>query len=463
MSKISQYTQAGTVTASDLLVMVDVSDTTMGSSGTTKKMTLSQLPGAGGPSWVTLPSSWYSGPWFTAKAAGFSSPAWILFDGDSVTNGVNPGSTGYLATGWPDQLRTLLLASTGASVYGDFYPFWAYTTGSGALDPLNEGFAALLTGGSTFEGGFGTCLSQGSSNAWFQIISTGSIPGWSGGNVTGFDLVYYDWGACTWGFIIDGGQGGSPTVTGATWTGTMWQVTNTGGGATAGNVKKVTVRGLTSGTHTIEHGQVSSAGNVMMIGLSLFTGNSGGVGFARSAYSGRRAVDSATVAGTNASYSGTFTAFPNDRPSLWSGSGPTNATAQITPAPFGFPTQPTLAFIGYGINDCATYTSPGAYGDAVERKIIAVRRGVPNANIGLVAFSYPDVHNSDNNLAGNGGRYNRWKQVLSGLAAAHSCAFVDIDAKWGGAPVGQGFQVSGNVHPTTTGSADIAAVIAGII
>ena len=135
----------------------------------------------------------------------------------------------------------------------------------------------------------------------------------------------------------------------------------------------------------------------------------------------------------------------------------------ITPTPFGFPTQPTLAFIGYGINDCATYVSPDAYGDAIERKIIAIRRGVANANIGLIAMSYPDVHNSDNDLAGNGGRYVRWKRVLAGLAAAYNCAYIDIDAKWGGTPVGQGFQVSGNVHPTQAGSADIAAVVGGII
>jgi lysophospholipase L1-like esterase len=419
--------------------------------------------GTGAQPWITLPGNWYAGAWFTAKASNFSSPAWILFDGDSVTNGLNPANSGYLATGWPDQLRTSLLASTAAAVYGDFYAIWGYTFGAGAADPVNEGFATPLTGSTQYEGGFGSCLTNGSNNTWFQILTTSQIPGWTGGNVTGFDLVYYDFGSCTWGFTIDGGQGGSPTVSGATWNGSMWVVTNTGGSFAAGNVKKVTVRGLTSGSHVIEYGQVSSAGNCMWIGLSLFTGNTGGIGFVRSAYSGRRAVDAACAAGSGAGYAGTLSTFPNDKIALWSGSGPTNATAQITPAPFGFPTQPALAFIGFGINDAACFIAPGAYGDAIERRIIALRRGVANANIALVAMSYPDVHNSDNNLPGDGQRYVRYKNVLAELATAYSCAYVDIDAKWGGTPVGQGFQVSGNVHPTAAGHADIASLIAGII
>lgn len=418
----------------------------------------------GQPPWVTLPASWYSGPWFTAKAAGFASPAWILFDGDSVTNGVNPESGGYLATGWPDQLRSQFLAASGAQVYGDFYAVWSYTEGVGGVNPANEGFPTVLSSETQYEGGFGSCLTPSTQNAWFQIISTGAIPGWTGGNVTGFDLVYYDFGACTWEFTIDSGEGSPvPAVSGASWTGSAWQVTNTGGSFTSGNVKKVTVSGVAAGTHAIEYGQLSVAGNMMIIGVSLYTGAASGAGFVRSAYSGRRAVDAACAAGSGAGYAGTLSSFPNDKIALWSGSGPTNATAQITPAPFGFPTQPTLAFVGFGINDAACFISPAAYGDAIERRIIALRRGVADCNICLIAFSYPDVHNSDNDLPGDGQRYNRYKRVLADLAAAYSCAYVDIDSKWGGTPVGQGFMQSGNVHPTAAGHIDIATVIAGII
>lgn len=433
--------------------------------GTTQSLTGYAQPFAESktPSWVKLPNNWYSGPWFTAKSSGFTSPAWMLFDGDSVTNGVNPANNGYLATGWPDQLRSLVLAASGAQVYGDFYAGWSYNSAAGGANPVNEGFPAYAGGSSTFEIGFGTLLGPSAGNAWVQTIDTSLIPGWTGGGCTGFDIVHYDWGACTWQFLIDGGQGGSPTVSGATWTGSAWQVTNAGGGALAGSVKKVTVRGLASGTHQIQWGQVSSAGNMMPIGISLFTGNAGGIGFVRSAYSGRRAVDAAGPAGANLGYSGTVTAAPNDRPSLWSGSGPATGTAQITPAPFGFPTQASLNFLAYGINDAANYISPGAYGDALQRKIIAYRRGVANANVCLIAFSYPDPHNSDNNLAGNGNRYVRWKRVMAEVASDYNCAFVDIDAKWGGTPVAQGFQQSGNVHPTQAGSADIAATIMGIV
>jgi hypothetical protein len=414
--------------------------------------------------WMTLPVNWYAGPWFTAAAAGFSSPAWIVFDGDSVTNGVNPEGAGYLATGWVDQLRGMLLSKYSASVYGDFYPVWAYSETTGAADPVNEGFPTPSGGTTTFEGGFGSCLTTNTTSSWYQTISTGTIPGWTGGAVTGFDLVYYDFGAGTWEFLIDGGEGSPvPTVTGATWSGSAWVVTNTGGSYTAGNLKKVTVRGLTAGTHTIEYGQVSATSSAMWVGISLFTGNTSGLGFARSAYSGRRAVDSATGATGNGSYAATLSAFPTDRPSLWSGYGPTSGAAQITPTPFGFPTQPTLAFIGYGINDTACGISPDMYAEAIQRKIIAFRRGTAYCNIALVAFAYPDPYNSDNDLAGRGNEYHRYKRVLSALATAYDCAYVDIDAKWGGYPVTQGFMQSGNVHPTYAGATDIATLIEGIL
>jgi len=424
-------------------------------------VSLGGLPGA---PWVTLPYNWYAGPWFTGQPNLSSTPMWVLFDGDSVTNGANTTSgAGFLAVGWPDQLRASILASLGAGVYGDYYPMWSYTTGtSGAQDPQNEGFGVLLTAETDCEGGFGTCFNQNSSNAWFQTVTTASIPGWTSASVTGFDLVYYDYGVCTWEFTIDGGQGGSPTVSGATWTGSAWQVTNSGGGRAAGNVKKVTVRGLSAASHVIEYGQVSTGGDNMVLGISLFTGSTGGAGFVRSAYSGRRSVDSAAPSGANVAYSGLNT-FPDDRPALWSGYGPTDASAQITPTPFGFPAQPTLAFICYGINDAACSINPEATRDAIWRKIIAIRRGVPNANIGIVAMCYPDIHNSDNALNGNGDHYARWKKVLQTLAADYDCAYIDIDAKWGGTPVGQGFMTSGNVHPTSAGHADIASVIAGII
>jgi hypothetical protein len=43
MSKISQYTTIGSIQSDDQLVVVDVHDTSMASSGTTKKLLLSQL------------------------------------------------------------------------------------------------------------------------------------------------------------------------------------------------------------------------------------------------------------------------------------------------------------------------------------------------------------------------------------------------------------------------------------
>jgi hypothetical protein len=415
--------------------------------------------------WNFLPNNWYSGAWFTAENAGFPSPTWILFDGDSIMEGVNAVNAGYIANGWPDKLREMILTTANTPVlYGDFYPFWAYTPGSGGLDFLYEGFGAVLGGSAEYEGGFGTLLTPGTITNWFQTVSTGQIPGWSKGLVTGFDIVYYDYGVCTWGFDIDGGQGGTPTVVGAVWNGTtMYANTTVGGGPGSGQVKKVTVRGLTAGTHVIRYGQVSATGSMMPIGMSLFTGATTGVGFVRNCYAARRMVDAATPAGVGIGYANQASAFPADRISLWSGAGQTTGTVQITPVPFGFPTQPSLAFIGWGINDAATWINPQSFADALERRIIAIRRGVPNANIVIVAHAYPDNRNSDNNLAGNGGHWGRYKAVMAALAASYSCAYVDIDSRWYGNPVAQGFMVSGDVHPTNAGNLNIAQIISEMI
>lgn len=417
-----------------------------------------------GVTYITLPAGWYGGAWFTSKAAGFASPATLACIGDSVTNGINASGGGFIATGWPDQLRTLLLAGSNTPLYADFYPGWSYNTGAGAIDSVGEGFPAFTGGSTTYEAGFGTVLAPATTSAWVQTISTGSIPGWTGGNCTGFDFVYFDFSANGWAFQIDGGQGGSPTVTGAAWSaGNGWYaVTNTGGGATGGNIKKVTVRGLTSGTHTIQWGQLAAAACMFPIGISLYTGSAGGIGFVRSGYSGRRAVDTASPAGTSLGYAGTLNTYVSDRIAPWSGAGPEGGTAQISPVPFGFPMQPSLAFVSFGINDCANGISPAAYTAALYRYIQALKRGTPKANIAIVALCNPDPYYTDNNIASNAYRYVLWKQAMAETAAAYSCAYVDIDTLFGATPVASGYMVSGNVHPTTAGHLLIAQTVQAI-
>ncbi len=106
-TKISGLTAYSTQHASDLLVIVDVSDTTMGATGTDKKVTTSQL--FGGPSngnligWEGVPtpilvgsglSLTGSGPYTlsasggsgTVTSVGLSVPSWLSVSGSPVTS-----------------------------------------------------------------------------------------------------------------------------------------------------------------------------------------------------------------------------------------------------------------------------------------------------------------------------------------------------------------------------------------
>ncbi len=412
------------------------------------------------PSWITLPNNWSSGAWFTAKtqAQANSGKALIAFIGDSITNGVNPTSSGFLAIGYPDLIRTQLLTQS-LSIYSDFYPLWAYTFGAAGTDPVNEGFGSLTNGNANLAGCLGACIGTTTNNVWVQTINTANIPGWTSGGCTGFDIVYFDGFAGTWQFTIDGGQGGSPTVSGATWNGSAWVVTTVGGGYSSGMMKKVTVSGLSSGTHSIQWGQQSTFNVVIICGISLYGSNSNGLGVVRAAFSGFRGTDMASGFGSNAVQQ-TLTSFPYDKCALWSGLN----TSYVTPTPFGFPVAPHLAIIAWGVNDCFGGLDPNNFETALHRQIASLRRGVPNCNIIMLAPSMPDDgFYSDNVLGGVGYRWNLYKDRIESAANIYNCAYIDIDAKWGSTPVGQGFMQSGNVHPLAAGYADMASVIGGII
>ena len=97
MSKLSGYTAITTVHADDELVVVDVHDTSMAATGTTKKMTLSQLPGAGLAVVITTTGSTFS-PSVTL-AAGFTTATvtWQVAGGAAYTGtapAINFGSGG---------------------------------------------------------------------------------------------------------------------------------------------------------------------------------------------------------------------------------------------------------------------------------------------------------------------------------------------------------------------------------
>lgn len=136
-SKITALTAISTVDpTADPLVIVDVSDTSMAASGTTKKSTINQLLGAGGT--ATLASATISG---AASAAGLS------VTGSTIpTNGVYLPSANNLGFAYNSTLG-MTLNSTGLGVGTSNFAYKINAAGFiAAVDPSFTGTGGSLIG-----------------------------------------------------------------------------------------------------------------------------------------------------------------------------------------------------------------------------------------------------------------------------------------------------------------------------
>lgn len=392
-----------------------------------------------GASWAYLPTNWDTA-WVAAKAASASTPAWALFLGDSITFGQNASNS--MTTTWAELLRTSLL--TKYSLYGDFYPMWAYCASYNTAFAGTAPFANLSSSLAAVEAGYGRAIIINGG-----VYTTFTTPG---SNVVAMDLVYLDYatasGAGAMTYSVDGGT----AVTVAT--------TNSSSPTTA-QVKKVSITGLTAGTHTLKITSGTTSNNCIILGVSCYASTTSGLGFVRNAYPGMRGVDLATAAGGNTGAGSVFSS-PPDKISLWQGQSP-GGSSPTTPTGFGFPTQPSLAIINLAVNDTSLGSGYMAYQSALVRMVRALRRGQNNCSIAFLCNNFPDDINSDNPVAGRGQLYPTYKNIMRQVADMYNCAFVDIDSKWGEYGLTDGFQTSGNLHPTDAGYADIATVLEGIL
>lgn len=399
-----------------------------------------------GVPWLTLPAGWDTA-WKAAKTANAGQLAVI---GDSLASGRR--ATDMLAQGFFGLLRTALLAR-GLPLAGDYYPVVEYSV-SQSPDTSALGSTATpwgnIQGGvtiATYDGGFQRCFNLNGSAVFPHVTFTTPY------GATGIDLIYVDFGpaSSTFAYTVDGGSTQTVTITGP----------DTNAGAV---IKKLSITGLNpASTHSIAVGTNSSGHSLMLVGATARTGNSGFF-FTRHVCGGisARAMATPGSTGSNTGIPNTGTtpvpSFPLDK------IGPLGAqTSSINFT--GVPTQPDAAIIELGVNDISGGFNVYSYMQALEQIVYALRAGKADCSIAFVIPCMGNSLYSDQTfaLASNSQLY--WvdfKAAMHKVAAAYKCAVVDIDTKWGNTPGAAGFLGSNDIHPTTAGHADIAAVLGGI-
>jgi hypothetical protein len=390
--------------------------------------------------YLYLPDGWDTG-WKAAKAAVGSSPQVVAYLGDSIGAGCR-ASDGP-SKGLCGLLRTYLTGLYGS--YGDFYnQFLSNSLGSGYAGTYPWTYQANWN-----SGGAGALGSYGSNSSALAFGTTGDVAFATPYACTALDLIARDTlsgGPWTWQYNVDKSDG-----TGLT--------TYTLGGGTAlnGSIYRVSLSGLASATHTVRIGNANVSGGLQLSGaLTYQPGASAGILFANNAISG------------GYSYHFANGVDPAGRPwQAWQGTYKSNSTTTIKTG-FGYPAGASLAFLEWGINDCASFQPPDEMFFHTSHRIIqALRRASPNCSIVILIPCNPDPDSSDSpGFFGTQANNKRWPlyiRMLYQLAQAYTCALVNIHAKWGETPYASGFIGSADPHPIDAGYADIAATIESVL
>jgi lysophospholipase L1-like esterase len=369
--------------------------------------------------YVTAPAGW-DACWKAAKAASGSTPAWMVAIGDSIAQGCN--ASNWMATSWYQLVRSKLLGA-----YPLMADFWLSTHDAAIAAGSFNGTPPFVSQATARQQGTGWCY--GAIYYWNAAVAGTMTVFTSPYACTDMDIVYYDKTAGTYTYQVDGAAAQTITCT------------------AAGQYNRIQLTGLSNAVHTITFG-AQSAGNVMLLaGVATYRNRVGGLGF-----------------GLLSTYGLQLYAWS------YSGDGPADLFLQMqgkntAATGFGFPTQPSLAVIELGINDCANAQTTANFQDWLRRMIQALRRGQPNCSIVILAPCNPDATNSEvttNNWA-NSANWITFLDVLQRTAAYFNCAFINMHAKWGEMPVSQGFCTASQPHPSDAGHADIAAVLQGLL
>lgn len=398
---------------------------------------MTTLNGRAAKNFMFLPDGW-DDAWKAAKAASLTTPANLLQIGDSVGQGFKSTdvfNNSYFALVRANLLKTYTLG-------GDFWP-----------PQFNVTFDANVTGTPPYVYGAGArSFGAGGRGYWIynNAIFAGTFVTFTTPLAcTAIDIHYVDYTNGAFDYTVDGG--GAVTVT------------TTGGGGTGGDAvnKKISLTGLANTTHTIVFKNPTATPAACVItGISCFKSLTSGINFANMSVSGYSSSSymARTDSGGNPLIPAQFQGYTPQK----EGQGAASQIANNTG--YGFPTQPHLAILELGINDLQGSIAATTMTSNLMTFIQAFRRGQPNASIIIIGASNPDGINSDVRTPFTGAK--TWQQYLlqlQNLAHMFNCAFVNVHAKWGELGVTNGFQASGDAHPTNAGHADIAALLNAII
>ena len=389
--------------------------------------------------YLYLPDGW-SDAWLAAKAGVLSGgQARLLFLGDSVMAGVN-------ASDWRNSIPETVRTSLEAAGYPTFARgFHAYGDGENAGGGgVNAPWSGLQNGVATTlfaqEGlGMVSFVGAGATAVAHQTLTTPIA-------CTQIDLYYVDLNAGTWQYKLDGAANVTVTTT----------LTNT--------LVKISLTGLANTTHTVAVGWQSKGNELGSLYAVCYPSgpSAAGIGYARYANSGWQASQMVGLSGS-----------PQDQIRLWSGVNPLGDGTALLAANLtaGFPTQPHLAIVEFGLNDTSGAKNPDDYLTVLERYTRAFRAGVANASVLFVIAFAPDTFTSD---VGSGGStfiprssaaftYARYVGQIYDLARLYNCAVVSFPAKWGSLPFNAGLMPASGPHPTDAGYADMATEILSVI
>lgn len=403
-------------------------------------MAISSTRPAPSTRWLSLPSGW-DAAWKAAKAASATTPAQVLMVGDSDAQGFS--STDHMNKGFPYLLRNQLTAK-----YGRYADYWSvahsarYQSAQGSPAPTGTMPWTLDTTFGLNSAQFNGLYTLFQDNTTYPIAfnAAGSASFVTPYACTAFDIHYYDWTTTgTWQYNIDNAaSGGLTTVTNGAW----------------GSTRRIAVTGQTNAAHTVRFGASSVQYALGLEGITTYVpGAAGGISFANISGSSMRALDWAASAN----------GMPDDRIRQLQGRSKT-AAATTQDTGYGFPTQPHLAIIELGINDCQQSVGLTQYRAALRRMVDAFRRGRDNCSVLFLIAANPSIATSDVTAEfTHASSWDLYVDQVYGVADQYGCAVLNVHADWMSTPVAQGYTTASDQHPTDAGHQNIANLLSAVL
>ena len=394
-----------------------------------------------------LPSGWNTA-WIAAKSAIGSRKVGVVGIGDSITAG--QGSTNILTTSWWSILRSAILTANSNKLGGDHYGM-IYGPASIGYNPAGTPLTVNGTKGTNYDWNY-NAFNSSVSNTAAQTPFISVTPSYA---VIGFDILYLDLspGSPAWNYNIDGGSNTNVNCTGD-------------GTAANTQLKKISITGLSAGTHTLNINAFSSGYRCNIAGITAYAANTG-ICFANMGSAGMGLVNGYTSSQNNLTDT---TGYPPDRLALYQGYTGTTASPSALSG-LSFPAQPDLGIISFGVNDAYNGTTLTQMRDSLARLVWSLRYGGNDAcSIIITAMFAPDGTGTssttvaNNDYGGGASGYRDLRAAMIQVAQAENCAFVDVHGAFGRFAVTNGWITStSDLHPKNAGHTKIANLMSTIV